>query len=131
MPNLLVLNLKLYWQKRNPKIVRICEKNPTWATKLLTTRPSSMHILGPYVLNILAILTYNLHKLRAYNNKFSSLLSFHLIVPPKFMRWPYLIIHICCQNEQVQNLQNLIYSYHLKLIYYLFLFLFFFWHVSN
>ena len=29
----------------------------TWATKLLTTRPSSMHIRGPYVLKILAILT--------------------------------------------------------------------------
>lgn len=29
----------------------------TCATKLLTTRPSSMHIRGPYVLNILAILT--------------------------------------------------------------------------
>lgn len=33
------------------------EERSTWATKLLTTRPSSMHMRGPYVLKILAILT--------------------------------------------------------------------------
>lgn len=47
----------LIQQKYNILKKEASTKEYTWATKLLTTRPSSIHILGPYVLKILAILT--------------------------------------------------------------------------
>jgi hypothetical protein len=42
----------------------------TWATKLLTTRPSSMHMRGPYVLKIRAILTWKQQEITKMNTYF-------------------------------------------------------------